>query len=81
MASIKDIKKRFKKYSNIGNRCSVYVVGCAVCESYHHLYEHGRFPYNYEELSSYIDKQQAINNTKLVWYKWSDIIDKFNKNK
>lgn len=48
-ASIRNIKRRYKRFTNYGRRCKVYAPGCAVCEGYRFLLERGRFPYTFEE--------------------------------
>lgn len=70
MPSIRKIKKRFKNFSKVGKRCSSYASGCPICESYHHLYELGRFPYDIEELLEYSKKNQE----KDVELSWEELI-------
>ena len=52
-ASIRNIKRRFKKFSNYGHRCKSYGPGCTICEGYRFLLERGRFPYTYDEHHDY----------------------------
>lgn len=59
-ASIRSVRRRqYPKRGggiNVGNRCKEYAPGCPVCESWRFLDLHGRFPYNYDELSLFIEQ-------------------------
>lgn len=52
-ASIRSIKGRYKRFTNIGKRCKMYATGCPICEEYRHLLETGRFCHSYDELSTF----------------------------
>ena len=52
-ASIRAIKKRFKKHTNVGRRCKTYAPGCIVCECYRFLLDRGGFPSSFDEAYEY----------------------------
>lgn len=52
-ASIRAIKKRFKRFNTVGKRCRMYAAGCYRCEEYRRLLETGRFSHSFDEFWEY----------------------------
>jgi hypothetical protein len=73
MTNIRKIKKRNIASAPLPKRCSVYAPQCLVCESYHHFYTKGYFPYTFEQLEAYAETRPPIDEN-LIEYKWKDVI-------
>ena len=65
-ASARAIKRRFKRFTCIGKRCSYYAPGCPTCEEYRRLMETGRFSHNVDEWFEYACQHDG-NMPSITW--------------